>query len=89
MSIGAALDDMTVDVVHGDVPEESRFVRMLGCPDTRQFEVLELGGMILLRETPTKHQPNPGRSVARMDSAKLLKAMAAAVLKANDEAAAE
>lgn len=69
---------------HGEVPEEARFVRMLGCPDTRQFEVLELGMMLFLREVATKANPYPGPFVATLPMAGLFKAMAVDVLKAND-----
>lgn len=72
------------DVVAGNLPEEARFVRMLGCPDTRQFEVLEMGYALFVREVATKANPTPGSAVARLWLADVLKGMAADVLKGND-----
>ena len=82
----AAYDDVSFDLVRGPVPDEARRVRILGCPDTRRFEVLELGGMLFLREIETQTNPVPGPFVMRADTARLFNAMAVDVLKANDGA---
>lgn len=73
-----------VRVEAGRVPDEARRVRVLGCPATRGFEVLELGGMIIVREIATVANPAPGPFAATLPMAQLLNAMAADVLKAND-----
>lgn len=72
------------DLATGDLPEEARFVRMLGCPDSRQFEVLELGYQLFVREVPTRQNPKPGSTVGRLWVGDVLKALAVDVLKAND-----
>lgn len=72
------------DVVEGALPDEARFVRMLGCPDTRQFEVVELGYALFIREVATMANPTPGPMVARLWLADTLKGMAVDVLKGND-----
>lgn len=69
---------LNVDCVSGTIPDEARFVRRLGCPDTRQFDVLELGGMLMVREVGN------GDHVARIGLAELFNKMAVAVLKHND-----
>ncbi|MEL6919527.1 MAG: hypothetical protein AAFO77_00690 [Pseudomonadota bacterium] len=72
------------DLAQGEIPDEARFVRMIGCPETRQFELLELGYQLFLREVPTVQNPNPGTTVGRLWAGSLLKALAVDVLKAND-----
>lgn len=84
-----ALIGLTPWVDIGDVPEEARFVRKIGCPKTRQFEVLELGYSFLVREVPTEANPVPGSHAAVLAMDRVLKAMATDVLKANDKAAAQ
>ena len=84
-----ALSSLNPEVLDGEAPEEARFVRKIGCPKTRQFEVLEMGYSLFIREVPTTANPVPGSHVAVMPMAKLLKAMATDVLKANDKAVAE
>lgn len=75
---------MLTDVVEGPLPAEARPVRMLGCPDTRQFEVVELGYALFVREVATRANPTPGPMVARLWLADTLRGMAVDVLKAND-----
>lgn len=72
------------DLAIGDLPDEARTVRMLGCPDTRQFEVLELGYQLFIREVATLANPVPGPWVGRLWAGDLIKALAVDVLKAND-----
>jgi hypothetical protein len=84
-----ALADVMPFVGLGAVPEEARFVRKIGCPKTRQFEVLELGYSLIVREVPTAENPMPGPYSGVLPMAQLLKALATDVLKANDQAVAE
>lgn len=73
----------------GEIPEEARFVRNLGCAASRQFEILELGTMFMLREVPSALNPTPGPVVATLPMKALFNAMAADVLKENDLLSAE
>lgn len=80
IATGAAM----ADLAEGELPEEAHLVRMIGCPDTRQFEVLELGYHLYVREVPTVQTPMPGPMVGRLWVGEVLKALAVDVLKAND-----
>lgn len=73
------------DLAQGTLPDEARLVRRIGCPQTRQFEVHELGYHLFVVEVPTEANPAPGPWVGRLWLADVLKALAVDVLKANDE----
>jgi hypothetical protein len=61
------------------IPADAGKIKHLGCPDTRQFEVFEMGGAIMLRESG-----KPDSHVAMIEIGTTLNKMAVAVLKAND-----
>lgn len=68
---------LCADCVAGAVPDEAQFIRRLDGPGARQFDVLELGGMVLVHDT------EGGEFVARIGLSELLDKMAVAVLKHN------
>lgn len=72
------------EIDQGEIPEEARFVRRLGCPATRQFDVMELGGDLFMVEVATDANPTPGDHVVIIPTMDIFRQAATRVLKAND-----
>ncbi len=83
--LSTAVAGLLVDMVRGELPEEAQRVRLIGCPQSRQFEVLELGQAMFVREIACEANPDPGNAVACLWSAPMFNRLAAAVLKENDK----
>lgn len=62
-----------------NIPADAGKIKHIGCPDTRQFEVFEMGGALMLREAG-----KAGSHIAMLEVGTILNKMAVAVLKAND-----
>ena len=73
-----------VRILEGELPDEARFVRRLGCPKTRQFDVYEMGYSLFMVETPIEERPQSETKVAVIGCRQLLNTTAARLLKSND-----
>jgi hypothetical protein len=62
-----------------ELPPETQKIKHLGCPHTRQFEVFETGGMVMVREANVKTS-----HIVSVEIGTILNKACVAVLKAND-----
>jgi hypothetical protein len=70
---------LTISDPEESIPDEAQKIKHLGCPDTRQFEVFEMGGMIMVHEAnrDTSH-------IVTIELGTIMNKACVAVLKAND-----
>jgi len=65
-------------------PEEATLLKIIGCPESRQFGVFELGGILMVRELPTLLSPELSTHTATIGLSTLLRRTAVSIIKAND-----
>jgi hypothetical protein len=72
--------------IHPDehIPDEAQLVKIIGCPESRQFGIFELGGILMIREGWTPQRPRTTSVVTTVGLSSLLRRTAVSIIKAND-----
>jgi hypothetical protein len=74
-----AMAPLTIFDPEEGIPEDAQKIKHLGCPNTRQFEVFEMGGMIMVREAN-----RDSSHIVTIELSTIMNKACVAVLKAND-----